>query len=116
MSKRVYLLGVGVVLVVFAFLLMDWLLWEPGVTEANVRRVLPGMTFPMVKAILGPPARGSADLAPGFTQTLSWGGEDGDVVITFSKDGGVAVKLFIPAPTRLRRLAPLRRFHAWFGW
>ena len=43
MSGRVYLLGVGLALVAGAFVLTDWLLappLTPGVTEANVKRLL----------------------------------------------------------------------------
>jgi hypothetical protein len=54
MSRQVYLLGVGVVLVAGALLLTDALLWESAVTEANVQRIRPGMTLEEVEGILGP--------------------------------------------------------------
>jgi hypothetical protein len=53
MSRQVYLLGVGSTLVALAFLLTEVLLWRPGVTPANVRRVREGMSFQEVKALLG---------------------------------------------------------------
>ena len=43
MPRLVYLSGAGLALVALAFVLTDSLLWEPGVTEANVRRIRPGM-------------------------------------------------------------------------
>src|SRR5262245_4174386 len=54
MSKQVYLLGVGVALVALAFAVTHQLLTPPpGVTEANVTRLRPGMTLNQVEAILG---------------------------------------------------------------
>jgi hypothetical protein len=53
MSRQVYLLGLGLALVALAFLLTEALLWRPGVTQANVRRIREGMTFREVKALLG---------------------------------------------------------------
>ncbi len=54
MSRRVYLLGVGLALVAGAFAATHELLgpW-PGATEANVRRIRKGMTLEQVEAILG---------------------------------------------------------------
>ena len=56
MSRLVYLLGVGIALVAGAFLLTDALLWRPGATEANARRIREGMTLGEVEAIMGRPA------------------------------------------------------------
>jgi hypothetical protein len=53
MRKRVCLWLAGVALVVGALFLTDWLLWEPGLTEDNVRRIKPGMTLAEVEALLG---------------------------------------------------------------
>jgi hypothetical protein len=56
MSRRVYLLGVGLALVALALAVTDWALsLRYGVTEANYRRIRPGMTLEQVEAILGPP-------------------------------------------------------------
>ena len=55
MSRRVYLLGLGLALVALAFVVTDALLWEPGVTEANVKRIRPGMTLEQVERLLGGP-------------------------------------------------------------
>jgi hypothetical protein len=56
MSRRAYLWAVGVALVAGALLLTDWLLWTPGLTEDNVRRIKPGMTLAEVEEMLGGPA------------------------------------------------------------
>jgi hypothetical protein len=62
MSRRTYLLVVsGLTLVVCALLLTDRLLWRPGLTEDNVRRVRPGMTLAEVEALRGRPATETID-------------------------------------------------------
>src|SRR5437016_1246712 len=54
MSRRVYLLGVGLALVALALAVTDWALsLRPGVTEANVKRIRPGMTLAEVGALFG---------------------------------------------------------------
>ena len=53
MLRRVFLLGVGVAL---GLAFTDWALsLQPGVTEANVRRVREGMRLQEVESILGEP-------------------------------------------------------------
>ena len=52
MSRQVYLLGVGMLLVAGALLLTDWAVRPPpapGVTEANVRRIREGMTLEQLR-------------------------------------------------------------------
>src|SRR4051794_40501829 len=54
MSRGVYQLGVGMALVALAFVVTDWALsLRPGVTEANVKRVRPGMRLEEVRRLLG---------------------------------------------------------------
>ena len=54
MSRRIYLLGVGLALVALALAFTDWALsFQPGVTEANARRIRPGMTQEAVESLLG---------------------------------------------------------------
>ena len=56
MSGRVYLLGVGVALVALALAFTDRALsLQPGVTEANAKRIRLGMTLQEVEALLGSP-------------------------------------------------------------
>ena len=54
MSRRVYLLGVGLALVALALAFTDWALsLQPGVTEANARRIREGVTLAEVEGIFG---------------------------------------------------------------
>jgi hypothetical protein len=46
MARRVYLLGVGLAMVALALAFTDWALsLRRGVTEANAKRIRPGMTL-----------------------------------------------------------------------
>ena len=56
MRRRAILWLAGVALIVGALLLTDRLLWQPGLTEDNVRRLRPGTTLAEVEALLGGPA------------------------------------------------------------
>jgi hypothetical protein len=67
MRRRALLWLAGLALVVSALLLTDRLLWHPGLTEANVRRLRPGMTLAEVEALLGGPAK----------ETIDWQAEGG---------------------------------------
>jgi hypothetical protein len=53
MNRRKVCLGGGLLAVAGAFLMMNWLLPLPRVTETNVLRIQEGMTLPEVEAILG---------------------------------------------------------------
>ena len=61
MRKHACLWLAGLALVVGALLLTDRLLWQPGLTEDNVRRVRPGMTLAEVEELLGGPAAETID-------------------------------------------------------
>jgi hypothetical protein len=57
MSRQVFLLGVGLCLIALALALTEHVLdLQPGVTEANVRRIRKGMTEEDVRGLLGGPA------------------------------------------------------------
>ena len=58
-------------LVVVALLLTDWLLWEPGLTEDNVRRIRPGMTLAEVEALLGGPEADTVEM-PAYWPAYRW--------------------------------------------
>jgi hypothetical protein len=74
MSRGVFLLGVGIVLLAGAFLLTDRLLFTPGVTEANVRRIRPGMSVQQVEGLLGGPAKSTRRNGCSGRGPLPWWG------------------------------------------
>ena len=65
MSRRALLWLAGLALVFLALLRTVRLLWQPGLTEGNVRRIRPGMALAEVEALLGGPA----------TETIDWWAE-----------------------------------------
>ena len=95
------------------------LLWEPGLTEDNVRRIRPGMTLAEVEALLGGPAAVTVDMHPvapdeerGFRWLRRWKAEGAAVDVQFFEDGRVmaAGGRGLPQP------GPLARLRAWLGW
>jgi hypothetical protein len=82
----------GLALVALALLLTDRLLWAPGLTEDNVRRIRPGLTLAEVEALLGGPAGDTFEMPadyPAYRWQREWreGGEV--VVVQFTADGKV---------------------------
>ena len=120
MSRRVYLLGVGLALVALALAFTDWALsLRPGVTEANVRRIREGMTMKEVELILG--GRGEWWMEGTTCQRRdalwAWIGPHGRVFVGFGAFGDHAP--LVVEWTRFRRtdgLSPLERLRAWLGW
>jgi hypothetical protein len=118
MPRRVYLLGVGLALVALAFAFTDWALsLQPGVTEANVKRVRAGMMLAEVEALFGRKADdriglGRRNLA-GPWETADWEGEDGQVLVLLDRGGRV-----IEIDWHRQRMVgnPLARLRAWLGW
>ena len=53
MPRLVFLLGLALAAVALAFVATDALLWRPGLTEANARRIREGMTLREVEGLLG---------------------------------------------------------------
>jgi hypothetical protein len=115
MSRRVYLLGVGLALVALALAFTDWALsLRPGVTESNVRRIRPGMTLEQVESILGSHPSERIDRWRGGTpDACAWYGAGGYVIVDFRKDGGVRRADWHADELELSLLARLR---AWLGW
>ena len=129
MSGRVYLLGVGLVLLAGALAVTHWAMgpW-PAVTEANVRRIKPGMTLQEVEALLWPHCH------------QQWGGTGRDLYAWVGRDGCAFV--YLDNQTRrvtadraehlgpdtqwaertrrelglTRDPGPLERLRAWLGW
>src|SRR5438445_13678227 len=96
MSRRVYLLGIGLTLVTLAFALTEALLWRPEATEANLRRIRPGMTLREVEAIFGRPADWDYDIQrfeptiqqeyrPGERWIRGWNGPQGSAAVNFDE-------------------------------
>jgi hypothetical protein len=115
MSRRATLWLVGLALVVGALLLTDWLLWTPGLTEDNVRRLRPGMTLAEVEALLGVLAAETVEMPPdypAFRWQREWHEGGADVVVQFTADGRVmaAQGRGRPQPGTLARLRSL------LGW
>src|SRR5262245_2106599 len=129
MSRRVYLLGVGVVLVALALVVTDQVISaQPGVTERNVRRIRPGMTPEEVEALLGGPAQ-SRELV-GFPRGARecWGSPgvyERMHVVRWWLRGDVSARVeFTLRDERVRGAAfyrdekagPLDRLRSWLDW
>jgi hypothetical protein len=119
MSRRVYLLGVGLALVALALAVTDWALsLRPGVTEANVRRIRVGMTLAEVEGILGGPGRPLPPSRP-FCAPYKWSGDAGLATVVMGMEGDesrlrVAFAYWLQsagAPAN-----PFARLRAWLGW
>jgi hypothetical protein len=132
MPRRVYLLGVGLALVALGLAVTDWALsLRPGVTEANVRRVKPGMTVREVEQIFGGPAGwvfpldfGKLPPALHAPYPVRWVGhwfcDNGEAVVHFDERDRVEKAEFRQGSWFLGR-KPQRpslpvRFRAWLGW
>jgi hypothetical protein len=119
MPRLVYLSGVGAALVALAFAFTNYVIGpSPGVTEANARRIRPGMTIVQVEGVLGGPGRlVFEEGAPGIEcRGYQWVAAGGQVVVVFNRRGGsspaVSQTLFI----RTASPSPLARLRAWLGW
>src|SRR5262245_644263 len=134
MSRRVYLLGVGLALVALALALTDWVLsLQPGVTEANVKRIKDGMTLDQVEAILGgpgspghrPPCKGPQDFVGygkdggDYHWDYHWIGASGYASVTFVSPWGVPECCRRVEHARFVRPAsrsPFQRLQDWLDW
>jgi hypothetical protein len=119
MRKRALLWLAGLALAVGALLLTDRLLWQPGLTEDNVRRLRPSMTLVEVEALLGGPANETIDwqaeggpLAEmGIRWQRHWQAEGAAVDVVFFEDGRVMAAAGRGQP----QPGPLARLRAWLG-
>jgi hypothetical protein len=120
-SRWVYLLGVGLALVALALAFTDWALsLQPGVTEANAKRIRLGMTLQEVEALLGSPNY----LIPPVTFKVGtliprppdgeWNSDCVRVVVLFDEDGRVEEVTWSPTGKALPSY--LARLRAWLGW
>jgi hypothetical protein len=120
MGRQVYLLGVGLALVALAFVVTEALLGQrPGVTEANRRRIRPGMAVTEVEARLGarggPTWDGAATL-PGVVTPPSpptgyiWCSDAGAFLVWVGEGGRVERTSWMPS--KQARPGPLDRLRA----
>jgi hypothetical protein len=130
MSGRLYLLGVGLVLVALAFLLADWVVsTRPGITRANCSRIQPGMTLRDVEDLLGGPANFEHPLIvddgkgrvfafgdDGETVQRTWHDDHGMVDVSFGADGLARRAVFQRSEELTETPGPLSRLRAWLGW
>ena len=89
MPRGAFLLGLGLLLVAVAFVVTHHLLgpW-PGVTDANVKRIKPGMTRGEVETLLdGPGTSVWSRRPPGRADLLEWTGPDGVAQVQFDIEG-----------------------------
>jgi hypothetical protein len=126
MSRRVFLLGVGLALVALALAFTDWALsLRPGVTEANVRRIRQGMTELEVRALLGDRPRSMNPLRmwlsdrryhefgrKGEVAEMVWAGDAGTAKVYLDADGLALRAAF----DRAEPSGPFTRLRAWLGW
>ena len=115
MAKRAYRWLAGVALVALALLLTDRLLWQPGLTEDNVRRIKPGMTLAEVEALLGGPAADTFEMPedyPAYRWQREWREGGDSVVVQFFADG----RVMEAAGGRRSRPGLLTRVRSWLGW
>jgi hypothetical protein len=122
MPRLVYLLGLGMILVALAFLVTDRLLYPPGITEANMRRIRPGMTRREVERIfcrrpdcgvrvIAAKAEDDSDLA------LIWKRNDGfSCAVIFDPRGRTEGGVWIKGKHHPYPPGPLDRLRAWLGW
>jgi hypothetical protein len=125
MSRQVYLLGVALVLLALGFLITEAALGSrPGVTEANVKRIRPGMTLGAVEVLLGGP--GQFALLPGDKVGYIWEAGSGQAVVELtmtavswqSAHGSLRERTLRVRQARWEpsRSPPLDRLRAWLGW
>jgi hypothetical protein len=127
MPRLVYLSGVGLALVALALLLTDALLWRPGVTEANVKRIRAGMTLEEVRALFGDEPE--IGLGPDAAKSCRWWGAEGAAWVHFDENQLVTSAQFDRGaePSQQGRYAgrlrptpsepgPFARLRAWLGW
>jgi hypothetical protein len=125
MSRRVYLLGVGLALVALALALAftDWALtFQPGVTEANAKRLRPGMTLDEVRAVMG--ERGycldcfSVKALQRFRQIypVPWVWRNAECIVVARCDVNGRIERVSWAPIRRPQSGPVARLRAWLGW
>jgi len=119
MSRSVFVLGLGIAAVGLAFGLTDWLLRpSPGVMEANVRRIRPGMKMAEVESILGSPGQRlmGAITTTHRVELWNWTGPQGSVFVRFGGGFGAPLVVEWTDSNRAAASGPLKRLRSWLGW
>ncbi len=117
MSRRVFLLGLGLALVALGLAFTDWALTPPqapGITEANARRLRPGMTLEQARVILGKPGNcitGRIGLSIRRPETWLWISAEGAVMINCDATGRIERVIWAQEP----QPSPLDRLRTWLG-
>src|SRR5262245_46389648 len=117
MSWRVYCSGLALLLLAGAFLQTDRLVRPPGVTEANVQRIRPGMSLAAVETTLGRKADGRTGefmgVHPdGTAELVHWQEGDGLVLVWVGRQGRVIHKV---SDRQRQEGDPRARLRAWLG-
>ena len=120
MSRKVYLLGVGLALVALGLAVTDAALGpHPGVTEVNARRVRVGMSLLQTEAIFGEPPGLSAKSRPepGPPDLCVWLGKTGMAYVYLRLTGPATVQVDkVRWHPKQATQSPLARLRAWLGW
>jgi hypothetical protein len=133
MSRRVFLLGLGIALVALGLAVTDRALGpRPGATPARVQRIKPGMTVGEVETVFGRPARlihrfapcGAVVATPGYVPRpvpwiAVWSSDNGAAIVDFNGRDRVERAEFQPGfllSEPDKSSSPLARLRAWLGW
>jgi hypothetical protein len=116
MSKRLYLLCLGIAAVGLGLAFTNWVLsLRPGATEAHLTQVRAGMTLSEVEALLGGPGVRVCRAANSASRSEDyyWEGDEGRAWISLGSDGRVEAARWTSFGRA--RPSPLDRFLAWLG-
>jgi hypothetical protein len=117
MSRRVYLVGLGLALVALALAFTDWALsLQAGVTEANFKRIRVGMTEAEVEGLMGGRGEDRTGCRRAYDPTTRWRWKGPAGYAYVNLDGTGRVEEAEWYPTREPQPGPLARLRTWLGW
>jgi hypothetical protein len=100
----------------------DWALTQPqtpGVTEANAKRLRPGMTLEEARVIVGKRGNSLGGYAAGALSLPgpeTWIWINAEVAVAVHCDAAGRIERVNWAPLRFPQTGPLARLRAWLGW